>query len=60
MKYVLGTGDLWGSISDVESMQRVPPNTLPLVRFPSPGRYEGYRYISEEVGDVVGFFNANL
>jgi hypothetical protein len=30
------------------------------VRFPSAGRYEGYRYISERVDDVVGFFRENL
>ena len=36
------------------------PNALPLVRFESAGRYEGYRYISERSDDVVGFFREHL
>ena len=60
VKYVQGTGDPWGTMEDVEAMQAATPNTLPVVRFPSTGRYEGYRYITEEIGDVVGFFTANL
>jgi uncharacterized protein len=60
VRYVQGTGDPWGTMEDVEAMQAATPNTLPVVRFPSAGRYEGYHYISERVSDVVDFFTANL
>ena len=60
VQYVQGTGDPWGQMDIVEEFTRVTPNALPLVRFESAGRYEGYRYISERVDDVVGFFRANL
>ncbi len=60
VKYVQGTGDPWGTMASVEAMRAVTPNTLPLVQFPSTGRYEGYRYISDKVDDVVGFFTTNL
>lgn len=60
VQYVQGTGDPWGSMEDVEAMVAATPNVLPLVRFPSTGRYEGYRYVSEAVGDVVGFFREHL
>ena len=33
---------------------------IAIVRFESAGRYEGYRYISERVDDVVGFFRDQL
>ena len=60
VQYVQGTGDRWGSMDDVEAMVAATPNALPLVRYPSAGRYEGYRYISEEVADVVTFFANHL
>jgi pimeloyl-ACP methyl ester carboxylesterase len=60
VQYVQGTGDQWGTIEVIEDFQAATPNTLPVIRFPSTGRYEGYRYISERVDDVVGFFRANL
>jgi hypothetical protein len=44
----------------VEEFAAATPNALPLVRFESAGRYEGYRYISERVGDVVAFFDDYL
>lgn len=60
VQYVQGTGDPWGSMDDVEAMVAATPNALPLVRFPSAGRYEGYRYVSEAVDDVVAFFSDHL
>ena len=60
VQYVQGTGDRWGSMDIVEEFARVTPNALPVVRFESAGRYEGYRYISERVDDVVGFFDEHL
>jgi dienelactone hydrolase len=60
VQYVQGTGDPWGTMEDVEAMAAVTPNALPVVRFPSTGRYEGYRYVSEAVDDVAGFFREHL
>lgn len=60
VRYVQGTGDPWGTMSDVEAMAAATPNALPVLKFPSTGRYEGYRYICEEVDDVAAFFTANL
>jgi uncharacterized protein len=60
VQYVQGTGDPWGTMEDVEAMAAATPNALPLVRFPSAGRYEGYRYVNEAVDDVAGFFREHL
>jgi dienelactone hydrolase len=59
-KYVQGTGDPWGTMSDVEAMVAATPHVQPLVRYPSTGRYEGYQYINEHVDDVVAFFTEHL
>lgn len=60
VQYVQGTGDPWGTMEDVEAMAAATPNALPVVRFPSAGRYEGYRYVNEAVDDVAGFFREHL
>jgi uncharacterized protein len=60
VQYVQGTGDPWGTMEDVEAMVAATPNALPIVRFESAGRYEGYRYVNEAVDDVAGFFRAHL
>lgn len=60
VKYVQGTGDPWGTYEMVAAMAAVTPHTLGVERYPSEGRYEGYRYISERVDDVIGFFRENL
>jgi dienelactone hydrolase len=60
VQYVQGTGDPWGEMADVEAMVEATPNALPLIRYESGGRYEGYRYVNEQVDDVAGFFTANL
>ncbi|HEU4997169.1 MAG TPA: alpha/beta fold hydrolase [Gemmatimonadaceae bacterium] len=60
VQYVQGTGDPWGTMEDVEAMRAATPNALPLVKFPSAGRYEGYRYVNEAVSDVAAFFKAHL
>ena len=36
------------------------PNVLPLIRYESAGRYEGYRYVNEQVEAVAGFFREHL
>lgn len=59
-KYVQGTGDPWGTMSDVEDMVAASPRVLPLVRYPSTGRYEGYAYIAEHADDVATFFSDHL
>ena len=32
----------------------------PVVRFPSTGRYDGYRYVSECRDDIADFFTRHL
>lgn len=60
LKFVQGTGDPWGTMSDVEAMVEAGPRALPLVRYPSTGRYEGYAYIAEHADDVAAFFSEHL
>ena len=59
-RYVQGTGDPWGTMSDVEDMVAATPQVLPLVRYPSTGRYEGYQYLVEHADDVAAFFSEYL
>jgi hypothetical protein len=33
---------------------------LPLLKYPSTGRYEGYRYVTEHADDVTAFFEEHL
>ena len=60
VQYVQGTGDPWGVMEDVEAMAAATPNTLGVRRYPSEGRYEGYRYVNEAVDEVTGFFKEHL
>jgi uncharacterized protein len=60
VRYVQGTGDQWGTMSDVEDMLAATPNGLDLVRYPTTERYEGYRYIETATDDVVAFFRQYL
>ncbi len=60
VRYVQGTGDPWGTMADVEAMAAATPNALPVVRFPTEERYEGYRYIETALEDVVGFFREHV
>jgi uncharacterized protein len=61
VQYVQGTGDPWGTMEIVDEFASVTPRTAgPVIRFPSTGRYEGYRYISERVDEVVAFFTTHL
>jgi hypothetical protein len=41
-------------------MVEASPRALPLVRYPSTGRYEGYAYITEHAADVAAFFSERL
>jgi uncharacterized protein len=59
VKYVQATGDPWGDMNDTEDFVAATPHAT-LVRYEAPGRYEGYRYVNEEVDDVAAFFTANL
>jgi uncharacterized protein len=60
LKYVQGTGDPWGSMQTVQDFADASPKTLPLVRYPSTGRYEGYRYVTECASEVAAFFVEQL
>lgn len=60
LRYVQGTGDPWGTMEDVEDMVAASPRALPLVRYPSTGRYEGYGYITQHADEVAGFFADHL
>ena len=53
---VQGTGDPWGTMDDVRAMAAATPHALPVVEYPSTGRYEGYRYVTEQPDEVAGFF----
>lgn len=59
-RYVQGTGDPWGTMSDVEDMVAATPQVLPLIRYPSTGRYEGYQYLTEHADEVAAFFRERL
>ena len=59
-KYVQGTGDPWGSMDIVQSFVDRSPKVLPLLKYPSTGRYEGYRYVTEQADDVAAFFTEYL
>lgn len=56
VKYVQGTGDPWGTMQNVQDMVDASPRTLPLLKYSSTGRYEGYRYVNEQTEDVAAFF----
>jgi pimeloyl-ACP methyl ester carboxylesterase len=60
VQYVQGTGDPWGEMADTEDFVAATPNALPIVRYGSAGRYEGYRYVNEQVDEVAGFFRSHL
>ena len=55
-KYVQGTGDPWGTMQIVQDFVDASPKALPLLKYPSTGRYEGYRYVTEQAPDVAAFF----
>jgi pimeloyl-ACP methyl ester carboxylesterase len=59
VKYVQATGDPWGDMNDTEDFVAATPHAT-LVKYDAPGRYEGYRYVNEEVADVAAFFTENL
>lgn len=60
LKYVQGTGDPWGSMDIVQGFVDVSPHALPLLKYPSTGRYEGYRYVTEQADEVAAFFTEYL
>ena len=60
LKYVQGTGDPWGSMDIVQDFVDASPKVLPLLKYPSTGRYEGYRYVTEQADDVAAFFTDYL
>ena len=61
VKYVQGTGDRYGTMEDVETFAAGTPNVDgPVVRFPSTGRYDGYRYVSERRDEIADFFTRHV
>ncbi len=61
VQFVQGAGDPWGEMSVVEAFSAATPGTRGVHIHPSPaGRYEGYRYVSDEVDRVVAFFTDNV
>jgi len=61
VQYVQGTGDPWGEMGIVEEFASVTPgNAGPVIKFPSPGRYEGYGYVSAHADDIAAFFKQHL
>jgi len=61
VQYVQGVGDPWGTIAVVEDVSAATPNSLGVIRYPSPpGRYEGYRYVMNDTDAVVSFFRQYL
>jgi hypothetical protein len=44
----------------VQSFVDRAPKVLPLVKYPSTGRYEGYRYVTEQADDVAAYFREYL
>lgn len=61
VQFVQGAGDPWGELSVVERFSAATPRTLGVHIHPSrAGRYEGYRYVSDEVDRVVAFFTDHL
>jgi hypothetical protein len=41
-------------------MAAATPHALPVVEYPSTGRYEGYRYVTEQPAEVAAFFAEHL
>ena len=61
VQFVQGAGDPWGELSVVEGFSAATPGTLGVHIHPSgSGRYEGYRYVSDEVEQVVAFFTRHM
>jgi uncharacterized protein len=61
VQFVQGAGDPWGELSVVEAFSAATPRSLGVQIYPSPsGRYEGYRYVSNETDEVVAFFDAHV
>jgi pimeloyl-ACP methyl ester carboxylesterase len=61
VQYVQGAGDPWGELGVVEAFSAATPHSLGVQIYPSPsGRYEGYRYVSNETHEVVAFFRAHV
>lgn len=61
VKYVQGTGDRYGTMEDVEAFAAGTPTVDgPVVRFPSTGRYDGYRYVSECRDEIADFFTRHV
>ena len=60
VRYVQGTGDPWGTMADVRAIAAATPHALPVVEYPSTGRYEGYRYVTEQPAEVAAFFAEHL
>lgn len=60
MLYIQGSGDPWGTLTDVEAMAAVTPNARPVVVAPSEDRFGGYLYVNRHLDDLVAFFKEHL
>jgi pimeloyl-ACP methyl ester carboxylesterase len=57
--YVQGTGDRWGSVSNVAHMADQTPNAAPLF-VETHHRYGGYRYVVDNPHVIIDFLRAQM
>jgi pimeloyl-ACP methyl ester carboxylesterase len=56
-QYVQATGDPWGTMEIVEEFAAKTPKLAgPVIKYDAPGRYEGYRFVTEEADQVADYF----
>jgi pimeloyl-ACP methyl ester carboxylesterase len=58
--YVQGRGDPWGSAENVARMAAVTPGAVEPIFVDSDCRFDGYRYVVDQPGVCLAFFQAHL
>lgn len=58
--YIQGTGDRWGSVSNVAQMASKSPRSVEPLFVETHHRYGGYRYAVQNSGAITSFFADNL
>lgn len=58
--YLQGTGDRWGTVSNVAQMAAKSPGSVDPLFVETHHRYGGYRHIIQHPETVTSFFRANL
>lgn len=58
--YVQGTGDRWGSVSNVAQMAAKSPHSAEPLFVETHHRYGGYRHVVQNPATVINFFQENL